>query len=247
MVISTQHLVPQPPPVVVAEDGQGPIVTPVLIADTMAEVKSEATASILTPTTEEPAVTTPKPTEADAPMEVDAVTAPSAESTPPVIPTPTVAAKSQPPQPAQPPSNIDVAFEASKLPLDVAIFNSARAAGGDDKIRKYLQAVLVVGGTSLVPGMAHALESRLQAIATPLVQNMEKVQIIPPPKDVDKRVLVWKGAGVLGRMEGVSELWVTGADWVGCLAIPETFDLYINSFLQDIFGMRGLRDRCFFL
>jgi len=79
-----------------------------------------------------------------------------------------------------------------------------------------------------VPGMAHALESRLQAIATPLVQNMEKVQIIPPPKDVDKRVLVWKGAGVLGRMEGASELWVTGADW-------------------DIFGMRGLRDRCFFL
>lgn len=57
--------------------------------------------------------------------------------------------------------SIDVCFEASKLPLDVAIFNSARAAGGDDKIRKYLQAVLVIGGTALIPGMAHALESRL--------------------------------------------------------------------------------------
>jgi actin-related protein 8 len=56
--------------------------------------------------------------------------------------------------------SIDVCFEASKLPLDVAIFNSARAAGGDDKIRKYLQAVLVIGGTALIPGMAHALESR---------------------------------------------------------------------------------------
>ena len=55
---------------------------------------------------------------------------------------------------------IDVCFEASKLPLDVAIFNSARAAGGDEKIRKYLQAVLVVGGCALVPGMGHALESR---------------------------------------------------------------------------------------
>lgn len=55
---------------------------------------------------------------------------------------------------------IDVQLEASKLPLDVAIFNSARAAGGDDKIRKYLQAVLVVGGTALTPGMGHALESR---------------------------------------------------------------------------------------
>ncbi|KAI0772590.1 actin-like ATPase domain-containing protein [Irpex lacteus] len=123
---------------------------------------------------------------------------------------------------------IDVSFEASKLPLDVAIFNSARAAGGDEKIRKYLQAVLVVGGSALVPGMAHALESRLQAIATPLVPNMEKVQIIPPPKDVDPRVLVWKGAAVLGKMDGVAELWVTGEDW-------------------DFLGIRGLKERCFYL
>lgn len=56
--------------------------------------------------------------------------------------------------------DIDIYFEASKLPMDVAIFNSARAAGGDEKIRKYLQAVLVIGGTALIPGMAHALESR---------------------------------------------------------------------------------------
>jgi len=121
---------------------------------------------------------------------------------------------------------IDLLLEASKLPLDVAIFNSARAACGDDKIRKYLQAVLVVGGTALIPGMGHALESRLQAIATPLVQNMEKVQIIPPPKDVDKRVLTWKGASVLGRMEGVTDMWVTGADW-------------------NTFGMRAVKERCF--
>ncbi|KAF4569681.1 actin-like protein arp8 [Pleurotus pulmonarius] len=128
--------------------------------------------------------------------------------------------------PAVPP--IDVYFEASKLPLDVAIFNSARAAGGDEKIRKYLQAVLIIGGSSLIPGMNHALESRLQAIATPLVPNMEKVQIIPPPKDVDPRVLAWKGAAVLGKMDGVSDLWITAADW-------------------DILGIRGLKERCFYL
>ena len=55
---------------------------------------------------------------------------------------------------------VDVPFEASKLPLDVAIYNSARAAGGDDRIRKYLQAVLLVGGGALTPGIVHALESR---------------------------------------------------------------------------------------
>ena len=71
---------------------------------------------------------------------------------------------------------IDVPLEASKLPLDVAIFNSARGSGGggapgasttggaigghEDKVRKYLQAVLIVGGASRVPGMTGALESR---------------------------------------------------------------------------------------
>ncbi|KAF8587912.1 actin-like ATPase domain-containing protein [Ramaria rubella] len=134
------------------------------------------------------------------------------------------------PQPGTYPGGfgIDVAFEAGKLPLDVAIFNSARAAGGDEKIRKYLQAVLVVGGTALVPGMAHALESRLQAIATPLVPNMEKVQIIPPPRDVDPRVLCWKGGAVLGKMDAVADLWVSRADW-------------------DVLGMRALKERSFFL
>ena len=116
---------------------------------------------------------------------------------------------------------IDVAFEASKLPLDVAIFNSVRGAGGgsDERIRKYLSAVLVIGGTSLIPGMAHALESRLQAIATPLVSNMEKVQIIPPPKEVDPRVLCWKGGAVLGKMDSVSELWISASDWVGLFCL----------------------------
>ncbi|KAJ7066547.1 hypothetical protein C8F01DRAFT_1208684 [Mycena amicta] len=123
---------------------------------------------------------------------------------------------------------IDVCFEASKLPLDVAIFNSARAAGGDEKIRKYLQAVVVMGGGAHIPGMGHGLESRLQAIATPLVVDMDKVQIIPPPKEVEPMVLAWKGAAVLGKMDGISELWVTQSDW-------------------DILGLRGLKERCFYL
>ncbi|KAF9461204.1 actin-related protein [Collybia nuda] len=146
----------------------------------------------------------------------------------PSLPTPSAKVVSNTP-PVHPGGfEIDVCFEASKLPLDVAIFNSARAAGGDEKIRKYLQAVLVIGGTAHIPGMGHALESRLQAIATPLVPNMEKVQIIPPPKEVDPRVLPWKGASVLGKMDGVSDLWLTKSDW-------------------DILGMRGLKERCFYL
>ncbi|TFK75011.1 actin-like ATPase domain-containing protein [Pluteus cervinus] len=163
-------------------------------------------------------------------LSVDGGDAAEGEDTKPTTGRASTSKTQQNPQPLQYPGglSIDVCFEASKLPLDVAIFNSTRAAGGDEKIRKYLQAVLVIGGTARISGMAPALESRLQAIATPLVPNMEKVQIIPPPKDVDHRVLVWKGAAVLGKMDGVSELWITPRDW-------------------DLLGMRGLKERCFYL
>jgi hypothetical protein len=48
---------------------------------------------------------------------------------------------------------------------------------------------------------------------------MEKVQIIPPPKDVDPAVLAWKGASVLGKMDGVADLWVTVTDWASKLCL----------------------------
>jgi len=67
---------------------------------------------------------------------------------------------------------------------------------------------------------------RLQAIAAPLVPNLESVEIIPLPRTADELIFAWKGASVLGRMEGVTDMWVTGADW-------------------NTFGMRAVKERCF--
>ncbi|KAA1469027.1 actin-like ATPase domain-containing protein [Dentipellis sp. KUC8613] len=257
MIISTQHLFstqpPPPPPPEIQQVTSSESVTPAAPEKSAAAIDASANEDSAGPSgttsdtpTEQPEaskVSTPvavpsKPADApgDDAMDVDI----EGDSKPAITAPPVSEAAGQAQQPAphdasgkpvEQPTNqygIDICFEASKLPLDVAIFNSTRAAGGDDKIRKYLQAVLIVGGTALIPGMSHALESRLQAIATPLVVNMDKVQIIPPPKDVDPRVLVWKGAAVLGKMDGVADLWVTPADW-------------------DLLGMRGLRERCFYL
>ena len=58
---------------------------------------------------------------------------------------------------------IDVPFEASKLPLDVAVFNSARGASENalaPLVAKFLENVLLVGGGSLVPGLGHILQQR---------------------------------------------------------------------------------------
>jgi actin-related protein 8 len=63
---------------------------------------------------------------------------------------------------------LDTRFEASKIPLDLAIFHSIQAsttgagagAGGPDRLKKMLSCILVVGGTALTPGMLGALDSR---------------------------------------------------------------------------------------
>ena len=63
-------------------------------------------------------------------------------------------------------SQLDTRFEASKIPLDLAIFHSIQAsttgagAGGPDRLKKMLSCILVVGGTALTPGILGALDSR---------------------------------------------------------------------------------------
>ncbi|KAG1746603.1 uncharacterized protein EDB91DRAFT_1327944 [Suillus paluster] len=236
MIISTQHLLP-PPPTVPTDVRHSPI--PISQSQDenggkqeQQEISLPSTAHATPPPTVESSAQStagaPGGVSADAPMEVIDVEGDGKPSPVPVPLQPQPAQSSVPVASNYGGLGIDVCFEASKLPLDVAIFNSARASGGDDKIRKHLQAVLVIGGSALIPGMAHALESRLQAIATPLVPSMDKVQIIPPPKEVDPRVLAWKGAAVLGKMDSAADLWLTPVDW-------------------DVLGMRGLRERCFYL
>ncbi|KAI6164647.1 hypothetical protein EDD17DRAFT_1561775 [Pisolithus thermaeus] len=235
MIISTQHLLPPPPPQpsqatvpAAPPEGRSP-----LPSETGAKLEQQEISlpSSANPTPPPTALPTGESVEvSNGPVEVDMEgEEKTAQATQPPHSAQQVRLESVPSSSSYPGGlPIDVCFEASKLPLDVAIFNSARACGGDDRIRKYLQAVLVVGGSAHIPGMAHALESRLQAIATPLVPNMEKVQIIPPPKDVDPKVLAWKGAAVLAKMDSVADLWLTCADW-------------------DMLGMRGLKERCFYL
>ena len=81
---------------------------------------------------------------------------------------------------------------------------------------------------------------------------MEKVPIIPTPKDVDSRILTWKGAAVLGKMDGVADLWITPEDWVRTLfftplAVRQCRLTLFCPFPQEVLGMRGLKERCFYL
>jgi len=147
---------------------------------------------------------------------------------------------------AQGTGHIDVPREAAKLPLDVAIFNSARAAGPEDKMRKALSAVLLVGGgLAKIKGVNAALETRLNAIANGRVPGLERVLVVGPTKHVDPRVLCWKGASVFARMDTVGEFWVSKDEWVSVTLSTST--LFADGIMQEMVGFRGTKERWWYL
>ncbi|KZW01252.1 actin-like ATPase domain-containing protein [Exidia glandulosa HHB12029] len=125
------------------------------------------------------------------------------------------------------PHGLDIPREAAKLPVDVAVFNSARAVGAEDKVRRMLSSVLLVGGgAARIRGVNAALETRLSAIAAGRVAGMDtqRVVVVSPAKDVDARVLCWKGGSVFARMDSIPEFWVSRDEW-------------------EMVGNRGLKER----
>lgn len=129
----------------------------------------------------------------------------------------------------------DVQLEASRTPLDFAIVTSLLSSNGavpsEDKIKKFAGTILVVGGGSLIRGLHSALSSRVTPLLSARFPNFAAgggVSVIGAPREVDPRLLVWKGISVLARLESVNETWVSKEEW-------------------DVAGMRTVKDRSLFL
>ncbi|KAI4518592.1 actin-like ATPase domain-containing protein [Schizophyllum commune Loenen D] len=211
----TAHLMPEQP------STQPQLTVPLTMPGSASGSKGPSTPSQVDPGSK--ATTTSASPVDDSPMDVDGQ---DAQATAPSAPPAQQITETQ--QPIEPPKPLDIFYEASKTPLDAALFNSIRIAG-EDRISKYLTSVLITGGPTRTHWMAEALMSRLQSAARAVMQDDTlRASVVQLGKDVDRTALVWKGAAVLGKMEGVSELWVTPADW-------------------DLLGMRGLKERCFYL
>ena len=131
---------------------------------------------------------------------------------------------------------------AHKLfPLDIAIALSiiSAAGTGGERAKRFCQSVLVVGGGAImVNGFARLLEERLSVLNVGYLSAYsdslsaqtqmqysdlfnqpsnsyvfpEKLTVMPPPRDMDPRILAWGGA-VVGRIEPTSETWITEAEW----------------------------------
>ncbi|RKP39084.1 hypothetical protein BJ085DRAFT_18217 [Dimargaris cristalligena] len=99
-------------------------------------------------------------------------------------------------------------------PLDTIITHCISHSGPEDRCKRYYANIILVGGgCALTPLFANFLESRLLRARPAHLQGIEKIQVLPSPRDLDPRVLAWKGASVLSKLDIAGEMWIQGPEW----------------------------------
>ena len=90
--------------------------------------------------------------------------------------------------------------------LDSAILTSIihAARSSPQKTRDFLGGIMLIGGSSTIPGLAGHLEEALQALQPGYAKD---VMIGRPPRELDAQVVVWKGGSVFGRMARTNDSW----------------------------------------
>jgi actin-related protein 8 len=91
-------------------------------------------------------------------------------------------------------------------PLHSAILTSIihAARSSPQKTRDFLGGIMLIGGSSSIPGLAGHLEEALQALQPGYAKD---VMIGRPPRELDAQVVVWKGGSVFGRMARTNDSW----------------------------------------
>ncbi|GAA5942784.1 hypothetical protein JCM1841_000981 [Sporobolomyces salmonicolor] len=132
------------------------------------------------------------------------------------------------PAAAPPPPAIDVRYESSKIPLDVAVVESILAAGAEERMKKVAANLLIVGGTGGIHNVGFAVESRVAPQLVARVPSLSgHVSYVPSPREIEPENLAWKGISVLSRLDAANDLWIRNDEWASL-------------------GMRAVRERAFY-
>ncbi|BGP25622.1 actin-related protein 8 [Rhodotorula toruloides] len=126
--------------------------------------------------------------------------------------------------------SVDVRYESSKLPLDVAIVESIMAAGPtEDRLKKVAANILIVGGTGGIHNIGFAVESRIgpQLAARVPALGGGHVTYVPCPREIEPENMAWKGISALAKLDVANDLWVRKEEW-------------------EMLGMRAVRERSFY-
>ena len=75
--------------------------------------------------------------------------------------------------------------------------------------------ILLTGGAHQFPGFAAFLQHRLSVRLAEALPSMAplQVEVQVNPREMDPRMLAWKGGSVLARLESAREFWVTSKEW----------------------------------
>ncbi|XP_054834793.1 actin-related protein 8 [Eublepharis macularius] len=120
-------------------------------------------------------------------------------------------------------------FEGKALGLDKAILHSIDCCASDDTKKKMYSSILVVGGGLMFHKAQEFLQHRILNKMPPSFRRIvENVEVITRPKDMDPRLIAWKGGAVLACLDTTQELWIYQREW-------------------QRFGVRMLRERAAFV
>uniref|UniRef100_A0A671YWC8 Actin related protein 8 n=1 Tax=Sparus aurata TaxID=8175 RepID=A0A671YWC8_SPAAU len=120
-------------------------------------------------------------------------------------------------------------FESKALGLDKAILHSIDCCASDETKRKMYSSILVVGGGLMFHGAQEFLLHRIINKMPPSFRRLvDNVEVITRPKDMDPRLISWKGGAVLACLDTTQEMWIHQREW-------------------QRFGARMLRERAAFV
>ncbi|XP_056628218.1 actin-related protein 8 [Triplophysa dalaica] len=120
-------------------------------------------------------------------------------------------------------------FEGKALGIDKAILHSIDSCSSDETKRKMYGCILLVGGGLLFHGAQEFLQHRILNKMPPSFRCLvESVDVITRQKDMDPRLIAWKGGAVLACLDTTQELWIHQREW-------------------QRFGVRMLRERAAFV
>ncbi|KAF9973378.1 actin-like protein arp8 [Actinomortierella ambigua] len=98
--------------------------------------------------------------------------------------------------------------------LDVVVAQSIANCRSEERSKKLYSSIILVGGGGMTPGFDRVLEDRLFQALPASLTTVEKVEVLPSPRDLDPRLLVWKGASVLSKLDTAKELWIKPQEWL---------------------------------
>ncbi len=99
------------------------------------------------------------------------------------------------------------------LGIDQAILQCIDQCDSDEVKRRMYSSILLVGGGLAFAGIEKWLQSRL-SLQIPVQYRGQSVDIVVKPKDMDTKIVTWKGAAVMSLLDSAQEMWINSDEWL---------------------------------